>query len=343
MPRKLSWPSWLPFRPEQIKVEWLRIVLVTAGVLLLLLHGLIPETFLVDTTTLGLLAFVLVALLLPHIEEVDLFGQKIKLDRGVRETAGIAATVEAETPSEPEDEREDEPEEVPVGSEREADLVLVDPITAVAEDRARVVEALVDLYSVVFDEQPPSIESVVARLQYRRYLDARLATLANSLLALTAGAARYRELKPEQAASIRSSAVTFLRGLSRVASRAFENEVFEALRPLLDKAEVRRNARATRPQTGMQVVVDFLIVSQHGRIVVEAVFMTKPTPKAVPIRRAADRIHNQLRLFQAQRGIIVIPNGARPEARESRLAPQVRVIRIRELADGVRDDDLLNE
>src|SRR4051812_31368520 len=66
---------------NQLRREWIRVSLAVVALVLLLAHGFEPKWFAVDTTSLGLLGFVLILLLLPQIEELDLFGNKIRFRR----------------------------------------------------------------------------------------------------------------------------------------------------------------------------------------------------------------------------------------------------------------------
>jgi hypothetical protein len=117
---------------RNLRREWIRVALGTAAVALIAVHGAVPTGFRVDTTSLGLLVFVLVILLLPQIEELDLFGNKIKFRKEVEETNRQASQVDARTRTLT---GADAPEFRVSRRPTDEKLANTDPISAVAADR----------------------------------------------------------------------------------------------------------------------------------------------------------------------------------------------------------------
>ena len=80
-----------------------RAALAVCGLALILIHGFVPKHFLVDYTSLGLLAFVLIVLLLPRIKRLNLFGQEVMFDEEIEEVAEDAAELKEAAPPPTED------------------------------------------------------------------------------------------------------------------------------------------------------------------------------------------------------------------------------------------------
>jgi hypothetical protein len=286
--------------------EWLRLVLAVVAIALAIVHGVAPGIFRVDTTTLGLLAFLLVLLVLPQIEELDLFGSKIRLRERVQETKELADRVDEETRAVAPDAEEREP---------------VAPV--VAGDRARVIAAIATLYGLVYDEDAPSVEYAIARLRDDGFLRGGLSSLATSLLALTSGQA----LSPAQAEIVAESAAKFFASLGRVASLTFEDWVHEALVADRSLTVERRPAGVTAGKRSP----DLLVTKGDRRLVVEAYL-----PR--DLANVERRIRERLPLVEAARAVallVVLPNGIHGRA-EFATPDGVIVMLLRDVEDAAR-------
>jgi len=100
-----------------------KLVVPTAGILvaLIVVHGLFPEEFLVDSTTIGLLVLLAAVLLLPrfavvrrYISELNLFGSGVKFREEVSEAAEQAEALATKT-------KQNHPEHRSVGDDHESE------------------------------------------------------------------------------------------------------------------------------------------------------------------------------------------------------------------------------
>jgi hypothetical protein len=213
----------------------------------------------------------------------------------------------------------------------------VDPVSAVADARARVTAAILDLHRLIYATDASSVTKALARLRHDGYLDARLESLASSLLAITRGAIRSDALSAEQAQAVLETAASFLRSVGRAASIGFEAHVDEVLRAgrYLD---VERRPSAIRNAAGR--APDFVVTVDGQKIVVEAYLPHGQLSQDMLKWRIADRLPF-VEATQAIGLLIVVPNGVGPLIAALRVPENVVVATLAEVERSVRARNLL--
>jgi hypothetical protein len=311
-----------------------RAALALCGVALILVHGFAPKHFLVDYTSLGLLAFVLIILLLPRIKRLNIFGQEVTLAEKIEEVAEDAAELKEAAPPPTEEalvveeaaSSVTEPEESAMST-----LAQLDPRASLSSARAEVSGRLLELFETIEPDAalPKNPNALIARLQARGYLDARQVTVAQRILALTEGGMGYESLTPAQAVYVAQSASDLVGSIRRTAPRVFDKEVAEEFQadPSL---QVERNVVSAPP---VRRRADFLVTADARRLVVDALFVSRPAIN----KNASNLVHEKSaleRAFEVERVLVVIPDGiqfpARALAELSALAPRTRLLTLRE-------------
>jgi hypothetical protein len=318
---------------RELRREWIRVVLAVLAFALLVAHGAWSKSFKTDTTTLGLLLFVLVVLLLPQIAEFTLFGNTIRFRENLDKTADLAAEVEAAT------------RELESGAEKGAPpppLIPADPLGDLTTDRTRVAKELLDLYRLVYAEEPDDLQRALTRLDTDGYLGKGAGKLARSLLDLAVGALRSNSVTVDQARTMRAATQKFVASFGLVSSLRFEDKVGDALRGL-GRTKIERRKPSSQFRGRRTIEPDFLVTTDGKRIVVEAYL---PRHEAVE-RRVSRRIVERLTSFvgSAEAGlIVVVPDGVPDSIIDMENVPgNVLLLRLRELATRVEDATLLDD
>jgi len=216
------------------------------------------------------------------------------------------------------------------------ELVTVDPSSALAVGRGRVVEAIVNLYQLLYASQPADAQAAIKRLQGDGYLDDTLGQLARQILDVTRGAINEQDLPADQVRALIDSCDKFLRSLGRIASLNFEAEVDKILRQLPGSNVERRSQRVGREGR----VPDF-VVSAEGKGIVAEAYLPQYPPRT---RLLEQRITARLP-FVGEAGaaglLVVVPNGVDLQALAVEERDGVALMTVDELRQSVADDSLL--
>ncbi|HEV7805244.1 MAG TPA: hypothetical protein VGO80_05480 [Solirubrobacteraceae bacterium] len=238
-------------------------------------------------------------------------GSKIKLAQGIREAEALAAELE-DIPAEAGDADPQTSAEAanprPSGRVMMCDAAgIVDPLSAVAADRAVLIQSIVDLYRLVTAESDlPSIEDALTTLHARGYLDRTALTLADSVLPLTSVALQQARVTEADAASIRASIRSLTTAITRRAPHAFDDEVAAILRTvpdaLMDRDVWTHGERRHR--------IDFTLRRGDRLLIVETAMPFGRSEIDQIVDAAARQARAGLDALEAFRAYIVLPPGA---------------------------------
>jgi hypothetical protein len=178
----------------------------------------------------------------------------------------------------------------------------VDPGAAAGSARARIIDAIQTLYSVVYGSTMTDIDEAINRLRRDNYMDQPIEELARNLLDLTKGSTTGDAFSIAASTSIADATDKFLRSMSRTASINFENKVEDALKQVLGNESVER-----RPDARGGRSPDFVVTGHDRRIVVESYLPPRPQPRYL-LRRVQDKL-DFLDPFDASALLVVVPDG----------------------------------
>lgn len=312
--------KWLAERPFEI----VRTLLVIGLAALVVVHGFWSARFVVDTTSLGLIALLLVVLVLPEIEEFEAFGVKFK--RKIRDVEARAA---AEAESAPAPTAEVQPLLLEL---RRVTAPAADAVGVALGARTTVVAALRRLHRLValVPSTPTDVE-ILLELAERGYVTPSQADVVRDVIALSNRAAHGRGVSDEDAARLDAAARSVAEAITAQAPFAFERDVGR----LLETSGLPVEGHGLARDAG----VDFVVRTRSAPVLVEVKFWTRTRPDAA------------LRLLfreERQRGhegmlCVVVPNLDIDVARLD-VPPRTRIMTIARLADLVaRGADLFDE